>query len=456
VQAVASLPGVLPNEIATDDTALYASTDGGALTAIAPVLAGLEPQTLTPSGNLDWSMPPAGPLVDFGGMAYGEGLVYRLIDTGSGQQIEATFAATGQAAWTLPFAWSTDQIVADPGPDEYDPAQTWTGSGNIFAVDSENRLIAIDGASGTLAWQHAFAAPVVSMIYDADTLYVWDESGTMSALLPQDGTVIWATTPGDASGPQNNELGMPIPTATRTTISMVDANGTLHGFSKELGTLLWSTPGFDGTNTRLVHQGLADAGQQEWIVALSANGPQHDDGTLDMTVSGVLAQTGERQWDDHVQGPLVQPVATDEDKIFLVANQVLTGKNVPESTPIVDAESANHYLWTGEATGEGAQRLFALDANSGQIVWIRTTAAGGFANLSTTFPNSGALSAVTTDGLLVSPSRGDGAIYGAPTALGGPVIAILSSGETGAIGSFATLADGTLVAFGGMPFSQQG
>ena len=66
------------------------------------------------------------------------------------------------------------------------------------------------------------------------------------------------------------------------------------------------------------------------------------------------------------------------------------------------------------------------------------------------------LYAVTSDGLLVSPARGDGSIDGEPTSLGGPVLALTSSGETGAIGSFATLADGTLIAFGGTPFSQQG
>lgn len=63
---------------------------------------------------------------------------------------------------------------------------------------------------------------------------------------------------------------------------------------------------------------------------------------------------------------------------------------------------------------------------------------------------------MTTDGLLISPNQGNGAIDGAPTDLGGPVLAFTSSGETGAIGSFATLSDGTLVAFGGAPFSQQG
>ncbi len=459
VQAVVSLPGVLSNQIAADDTAVYASLNDGTVSAIAPELANLEPQPVNLAGNLDWSMPLGGQLVDFGGMAYGEGLVFRLIDAGTGPQIEATFAATGQPAWALPFDWSTDQLVADLGPDPHDPAQTWTGSGNIFAVDTENRLIAVDGATGALAWQHAFADPIVSMTYDAGTLYVWDESGTMSALLPQDGKLLWSTTAGSAIGPQGNELGMPVPASTTTTIAMVDAEGILHAFSKETGDVLWSAPGFDGTNTRLVRQGNAAYDQQEWFVALSANGPQQDDGSFAMTLSGLLAETGERRWDDYVTGPLVQPVATNETMVFVVGNGAETGKSVAQSTPIVDGESHNHYVWTGSgepAPDGGGQRIFALDVDTGQIVWIRTTAAGGFTNLSTTFPNSGALTAVTTDGLLVSPSRGNGSIDGEPLALGGPVLTIATSGETGAIGSFATRSDGTLVAFGGTPVSQQG
>ncbi|MCA9859435.1 MAG: PQQ-binding-like beta-propeller repeat protein, partial [Thermomicrobiales bacterium] len=462
VQGVVNLPGALPNQIVADETAVYASVDNGTLTALAPELVNAEPQPVNlGGGNLDWSMPLDGQLVDLGGMAYGNGLVYRLIDTGAGPQIEATYALTGQPAWTLPFDWSTDQLVADPGPDPYDPAQTWTGSGNIFAVDTENRLIAIDGAGGTLAWQHAFANPIVSFVYDADTLYAWDESGTMTALLPQDGTVLWETTPGEASGPQSNELGMPIPAVTRTTIVMVDAEGTLHAIGKELGDVLWSVPGFDGTNTRIVRQGNAAWDQTEVFVVVSAQGEATADGSFDQIVTGILAATGERIWDNAMQGPLVQPVNTDETLVVVTANQLLTGKNVPtDGTPIVDGESFNHYNWTstGEVVPEGGgQRLFALQADTGEIVWIRTTAAGGFTALFSKFPiGSGPLYAVTSDGLLVSPNRGNGAIDGAPTPLGGPVLATTPSGEAGAIGSFATLADGTLVAFGGIPFSQQG
>jgi outer membrane protein assembly factor BamB len=271
--------------------------------------------------------------------------------------------------------------------------------------------------------------------------------------------LLWETTPGDATGPQSNELGMPIPAVTSTTIAMVDADGTLHAFSKELGDLLWSTPGFDGANTRLVRQGDAAYDQQEWFVVLSANGPQQDDGVFVMTLSGLLAQTGERRWDEYVTGPLEQPVATNETMVFVVGNGADTGKAVAQSTPIVDGESHNHYVWTGsgdKAPAGGGQRLFAFDVETGQIIWIRTTAAGGFANLLTIFPNSGALYAVTTDGLLVSPSRSNGSIGGEPLALSGPVIGMVASGESGAIGSFATLSNGALVAFGGTPFSQQG
>jgi outer membrane protein assembly factor BamB len=459
VQAVVDLPGALPNQVSADDAAVYVSLENGSVTAIAPVLVPQEPQDVSPTPNIDWTMPLAGSLVDFGGMAYGEGLVYRLIDAGAGPQIEVTFASTGQSSWTLRFDWSTAQIVADTGPTDYLPNGVRSGSGNIFAVDAENRLFALAGTSGTVNWQIDFEQPVVSMLLDNETLYVWDESGTMTALNSADGSTLWSTSSGSTGGSQSNELGMPIPVATSTVVTMVDAQGALHGFDRTSGELLWSTPGFDGTNTRLVHQGPADAGQQEWFVALTAHGEPDANGNFEQVLSGVLAQTGERRWDDYISGPLVPPVATNETMVFAIGNEGMTGKAVTPSDPIVDGESHNYYVWTG--TGEaapagGGERLFAFDVDTGQIVWIRTTAAGGFTSLSTTFPNSGSLTAVTTDGLLVRPARDNGSIDGEPAQLGGPVIAILSSGETGAIGSFATLADGTLVAFGGIPFSQQG
>ncbi len=459
LQAVASVPGVLPNEISSDDVATYASTTDGSLTALVPQLAGIEPQPYSDS-NLDWSVPLSGQLVDFGGMAYSGGLVYRLIDNGTGPTIEATFAATGQPAWTVPFAWSTDQLVADAGPDPHDSAQTWTGSGTIFAIDAENRLIAIDGASGTLNWQHAYAEPVVSMVFDSGTLYVWDETGTMTAFTANDGSVQWETAT-DRSGSQTNDHGMPVPALTSDLIAMIDAGGTLLAFDRASGEIVWSIPGFDGTNSRIARQGNAAWNQTEMFVVVSAQGDAQADGTVEQSVSGILAETGEHIWDDWMQGPLVQPVNADETLVVVTADQLNTGKSVAaEGTPIVDAESYNHYVWTGtgDATPDGGgERLFALRAGTGEIVWIRTTAAGGFTDLFTRFPTgSGALHAITSDGLLVSPSRGNGSIDGEPASLGGPVIGTVSSGESGSIGSFATLADGTLVAFGGIPFSQQG
>ena len=205
VQAVVSLPGALPDQVLADETAVYVSLENGAVTAIAPALAAQDPQELSRTPTIDWMMPLAGSLVDFGGMTYGEGLVFRLIDAGAGQQIEATFASTGQPSWTLPFDWSTAQIVADTGPTQYSPNGIRSGSGNIFAVDAENRLFGLAGNTGTVNWQIGFEQPVVSMLLDSGTLYVWDESGTMTALNPVDGSILWATSSGSTGGSQSNE-----------------------------------------------------------------------------------------------------------------------------------------------------------------------------------------------------------------------------------------------------------
>ena len=460
VQAVVDLPGLLSFSVQSDTSNSYVSQADGTLVAVAPMLANRQPQPLTQTGNIDWTIPLAEPLVDFGGMSYGNGLVYRLIETSSGRQIEATYAATGQPAWTLPFDWSTDQIVADPGPSGHEQNPAWTGSGNVFVVDAGNRLIALNGAAAS-SWQIAFEQPVVSMVFDAGTLFVWDESGTMTALNATDGTVQWATTSNSAGGSQTNTYGMPVPLTTKTLVAMVDAEGTLHAFDRSTGAERWSQTGFDGTNSRLVVSGEGLARQDQWIVILSARGEPDADGNFELTASGILAETGEYRWDDYLQGPLLQPVTSDETYVTFVANQAMAGKAVTVTiTPVVDAESPSHYLWTAsgssdESSAPGGQRLFAIDAPTGQIVWIRTSPGPDFTGLvaDQIFRRGQAL---TADGLLVSPSGGSGWVDGEPLDLGGPVLGTASSGELSAIGSFATLADGTLVAFGGTPFSQQG
>ncbi len=460
VQAVVDLPGLIPASVLSDGPNVYASEGDGTLVGLAPVLGDQQPNPVTRGGSLDFIVPLDGALTDFGGMTYGNGLVYRLLDAGAGREIEAIYASTGQPAWTLPFDWSTNQIVADPGPNRYEQNPAWTGSGNVFAVDTENRLFALDGA-GTASWQVAFEQPIVSMVFDTGTLFVWDESGTMTALNAADGAVLWTASSGSAGGSQTNELGMPVPVTTKTLVAMVDAEGTLHAFDRSTGDELWSQSGFDGTNSRLVVSGEGLDGQDQWIVILSANNEPDADGNFDLTAAGILAGTGEYRWADYLKGPLVQPVTSDESFVTFIANEAMSGKAVTVTiTPVVDAESPNHYVWTasGSPTDSdvpGGQRLFAIDAPTGQIVWIRTTAGPEFTGLvpDATFRRGQAL---TANGLLVSPSGGNGWIDGEPLDLGGPVLATVSSNEMGAIGSFATLADGTLVSFGRMPFSQQG
>jgi hypothetical protein len=154
-------------------------------------------------------------------------------------------------------------------------------------------------------------------------------------------------------------------------------------------------------------------------------------------------------------------VLTDETFVLMIGNQAMTGKAVTPSDPVVDAESPNHYVWVGSGASTdsdepGGPRLFAIDIPTGQIVWIRTSASADFTGF-VDDPMWRTGRALTANGELVSPAGGTGHIDGAPLDLGAPVLmAIAPTGPMSAIGSFATLSDGTLVAFGGIPFSQQG
>jgi hypothetical protein len=75
--------------------------------------------------------------------------------------------------------------------------------------------------------------------------------------------------------------------------------------------------------------------------------------------------------------------------------------------------------------------------------------------LVTTFPGSGALFAVTSDGHVIQLQRESGGIMPEPIYIGRDVRAVTSGGSTEA-GYFVTLLDGTLRAFGAVPASEQG
>jgi outer membrane protein assembly factor BamB len=400
------------------------------------------PETINDAAKLppgvDWALRlPQGESVDFGGMTYANGTVYRLLATSSFVGVEAVNSQRGTLEWKVAKEWSGQGIVA--------------GEAGVYFTGTLNQIVAIDPGSGADLWQVAFNRPVVSMALSDDTLYVWDQSSTMTALDANTGATVWqtaaptSTSDATPSAAANAPLSAPAPIAGEDFVAMIGADGTLHAFHRTSGGLLWSVPGFDGSSARL-------AIDQQTLFVLS--------GDRQLTGTGIDFTTGKVKWTIGISGVLRQPVATNEHFFYLIGDEITSTSDIaPAGTALADYSECCAYWPGSKAAGfvstDGESHVFGIDSNSGGVIWSRSTKAGGFTALITIFPQSGGLSAITADGHVIQLQRETGGILRDPLQLGGDVASAISGGSTEA-GNFATLTDGSLVAFGGVPRSEQG
>ena len=440
ITGLVDLGGSVHGDLLSDESGVYATLLNGALVAAEPGPLTGAGAALPGEGAIDWTLPLAdGELTGFGGMVAGDGLVYRLIETPAFRGIEAVYSPTGGTAWRVPVSWTERAPAADRN--------------GVYAVDQDERLIALDPGTGTERWTVDFAGnPVVSMVSRDGLLYVWDESSTMTALDTATGATRWQSASGESGGPQRNENGSPIPAVSDEMVAMVDATGAISAFDRETGTLIWTvTPRAHGIDTRLVFQ--ADR-----LFVLSAN---PDTPSAFVNAIALDAASGETLWLNGVEGPIAQPVAAEETNVYLIADAVHPGKNSPQTEIVLDPVDASSAPWIGAdaaATDSsvGGHRVYAIDVTTGQVLWGQTSQAGEFVQL---MPGCISyfcgLGAVTTDGHAVILDSSRGTIYGDAVRLGGDVLDV-SSGSESFSSSFATLTDGALVAFGRIPFNEQG
>jgi outer membrane protein assembly factor BamB len=285
-------------------------------------------------------------------------------------------------------------------------------------------------------------------------LFIWDESSTMTAVDATSGETLWATQTADATGPQSNDTGSPAPVVALDVVAMVDASGTVQAFDRDSGENLWSQPGFDGIDTRM-------AFQQGTLFVLSGDG-QKSGGLQHLTAAGLDLESGDIKWEVEMVGPLYQPVATNETSFYVIANEVVTPSALEDTEQtLVDYDGPGAGSWTGSkvAMAEpdvGGTHVFGIDAETGSVIWSRSSLAGRFMQVWTGCPNSCGLRAATSDGYVVGLGRDSGSVSGDSTVLNGEPVEIISGGATALNGQFATLADGTLVAFGHVPYREQG
>ncbi|MBX3070699.1 MAG: PQQ-binding-like beta-propeller repeat protein [Thermomicrobiales bacterium] len=393
-------------------------------------------QRAAPDALVDWILPHSleGEFVRQADTALADGVLYRAIETSGGRWIEAVYAVTGQVAWQVAADWTEQGIVASPA--------------GAFFVDSTNQMVALDAATGQQQWVIPFGEPVTSLVVDG-RLYVMDASNGMTTLDPATGELDWTVQIGNEPTATPGAPGPAPVFAGADYLLVLDADGVLHAISRESGGVAWSV-GFDPVNTRV-------AWQDGVVLVLWSPG---DDQLL---ATGLDMESGNAKWAVELSGPLFQPVATNETFFYLIADKVMVPSELDTTyDPMEDNDEGSTADWVGsvEVSNQdaGGDHVFALDAQTGDVIWARSTRAGGFVELGTILPNSGGLWTMTTDGQQVWLGRDAGTIQGVNdlrSEFGAVPLEIVDSGST-ELGRFATLPDGSLVNFGTQAFNRMG
>lgn len=402
--------------------------------------------------GFDWQrLPPAFESATFGGLAVANGTVYRLITydafigSESFEGVAALNAGDGTEAWRLPTSWVRATILADES--------------GVYFVAQPDSLVSVDPRTGAILWDAAFSRPVVGTALRDGVVYVWDESNTMTAIDVANGEAIWQT-PTDNQGEQQSAadgLAAPEvrPTIGETVVAMISADGTLYVFDRASGEVAWEQAGFDQLYSRLT---ITD----DVLFVLTDPDPRSGE-SPSLDGIGIDLDDGAVKWEITVAGPLIQPVAPGGTEQFhLIADSVTSIKTgaTATRTPMVDL-ALTESPWPTPSAEERAQfrpgggdNVFGIDAQTGEVVWIRSSNAAAFVMLTTSPGSSEGVWAVTGDGQVVKLAGESGLILGSPTKIGQPIVGLAVG--SGTEGTFAQLRGGTLVAFGAIPFSEQG
>lgn len=405
--------------------------------------------------DADWTYAPDGNVLRTGSMAFANGILFRLIETDAFTGIESLDGLKGTRGWTRDTSWESRGLAA-------------TANG-LFFVSAPNTLKSVSADDGTDRWAIELPGAIVGFTPGGDTLYVWDETATMTAIRTSDGSTIWQKATGDPGGAQNaaNPANQPeiAPVVgwedEAQIVAMVSANGNLNLFSKETGDIIGSLTGFDPVNTRI------SILLERTLFVLSQRVP--GDASSGLRGYGINLDMNRIDWEIDIDGGLTQPsvYGSDGGMVYVIGDDARSPGpdlfNAP--TPRVDYDSGRN-PWTADVPmqqdsgeGTGGMRVYGINASTGDIVWITTSKAGPFVMLNRGCHNSCGLEAVTKVGVVVDINRGAGGVDGVPFDLTAPVLEIINGGsapDRSSYGDFVTLADGSIVAWGYRSSSEMG
>jgi hypothetical protein len=429
------------------------AANGAAVTETSEAVgAQASPPVLT---EADWTYAPQGNVQRIGSMAFANGTLFRLIETDAFTGIESLDGVEGTPGWTRDTAWESRGLAA-------------TDDG-LYFVSAPGTLTSISALDGGDRWSIDLPGTIVGFTLEGDVLYVWDETATMTAVRTSDGSTIWQKATGDPGGAQNAADPATQPEIAPVVgwegeaqiVAMVSANGNLNLFSKETGDIMGSLTGFDPVNTRI------SILLERNLFVLSQRVP--GDPSSGLRGYGINLDMVRVDWEIDIDGGLTQPsvYGSDGGMVYVIGDDARTPGadlfNAP--TPRVDYDSGRN-PWTADVPmqqesgdGTGGMRVYGINAFTGDIVWITTSKAGPFVMLNRGCHNSCGLEAITSDGIVVDINRGAGGVDGVPFNLSAPVLEITNGGSApdgSRYSDFVTLNDGSIVAFGYVPFSEMG
>jgi outer membrane protein assembly factor BamB len=337
-----------------------------------------------PNANAAWSQPGGVPANNLGNLALGDTL----------QKVWSADAGTGSSS---KGRLSAIPLVAD---------------GKVFTLDAAGTVSAFSSASGARAWASSVTPEHEKSVegfggglaLDGGHLYVVTGYGTVVALNPDNGEVVW-----------NKKIGDPIrnsPTAAGGKVYFVATDNQLHCLNGADGAELWTARGLPQPAALLsnaspaVGQGVVVApfpagdvaayqigsGQQAWTQSLTR--------TAETTASGILADparpvidhgvvyavshggkmiassetTGDRLWTRSLASTQMPWVAGDTVYVVDVSGKLLAlaradGKvrwliDLPDSSRWSGPVLAGGKLWLVSAEGV----LVGADARTGEVV----------------------------------------------------------------------------------------
>ena len=200
------------------------------------------------------------------------------------------------------------------------------GEGRLFATTSYGEIVALDAASGAVAWRQRLSSTITGApAVDGGVVYAVGRDSSGWAVRADNGRVIW-TVPGTPT--LSGMIGSAAPAVTATTVLFPFASGEVSAVARETGTPLWSST-LAGERRGRAYAGISEI-------------------TGDPVVAGAVTYVGN-------QSGRTVAVETETGKRLWTAKDGAYGPVLPVGNAV--------FLVNDEA------RLVRLDASTGETVW---------------------------------------------------------------------------------------